>query len=332
MCKSGKNEMLCSKLFLVCVSALGLLFAWGCGRLDTPAATLTSTPSRIEGIPATFTKMTPDQDRLPPILHSPEWEAPIPIPGAINTAGAEDSSFVAPDGSTFYFFFTPDGNIPAEKQLLDGVTGIYVSKQQGGTWGEPERLILQDPGKLALDGCEFVQGDILWFCSAREGYSGVNLFTATFREGRWQDWRYAGDQINREYAVGEMHINADGTEMYFHSTRPGGKGQTDIWVSEKTGDHWGMPYNLEAVNTPETEGWPFLTQDGKQLWFTRFFQGSPAIFRSVRLDNRWGEPELIISQFAGEPSLDLAGNIYFVHHFYWDSKMIEADIYIAMRK
>jgi hypothetical protein len=41
---------------------------------------------------------------------------------------------------------------------------------------------------------------------------------------------------------------------------------------------------------------------------------------------------LIISQFAGEPTLDAEGNLYFVHHFYLDGKQIEADIYVAYRK
>jgi hypothetical protein len=39
-----------------------------------------------------------------------------------------------------------------------------------------------------------------------------------------------------------------------------------------------------------------------------------------------------VSQFAGEPTLDDAGNLYFVHHFYEDGVKIEADIYIARRK
>ena len=43
-------------------------------------------------------------------------------------------------------------------------------------------------------------------------------------------------------------------------------------------------------------------------------------------------PELVISQFAGEPSVDANGNIYFVHHFYRDGRMIEADIYVAYHK
>ena len=35
---------------------------------------------------------------------------------------------------------------------------------------------------------------------------------------------------------------------------------------------------------------------------------------------------------ATEPTLDDAGNLYFVHHFYENGAMIEADIYVAVRR
>jgi len=61
--------------------------------------------------------------------------------------------------------------------------------------------------------------------------------------------------------------------------------------------------------------------------------GTPAIYRSVKVDGEWSEPELVVSQFAGEPSLDNAGNLYFTHHFYNStSQMVEADIYVATKK
>jgi len=287
--------------------------------------------SRAEKIPAAAAKMTPKTDSYPPILHSAEYQTPRPLPAPVSTAGAEDSAFILPDGQTLYFFFTPDVAVPANQQLFDGVTGIWVSKKSAGTWSEPERVWLQKPGKLALDGCEFVAGDLMWFCSAREGYDGIKLFTADFKNGQWQNWRYAGDKLMNDYQVGEMHLSAGGTELYFHSPRPGGQGGLDIWLSVKAGGEWQEPQNLSALNTAGDEGWPFLSQDGLQLWFTRTYQGSPAIFRAQKINGAWGQPELIISQFAGEPTLDNDGNLYFTHHFYQNNKMIEADIYFAKK-
>ncbi|VVC04745.1 WD40-like Beta Propeller Repeat protein [Candidatus Burarchaeum australiense] len=289
-------------------------------------------PSREEAIPLDAVKITPETDAYAPLMHSGEYEAPVPVAGRVNTAGAEDSPFVLPDGNTLYFFFTPDVRVPAEKQLLDKVTGIWVSRKEAdGSWGEPERVLLQDPGKLALDGCEFVQGNRMWFCSAREGFDGMNWFTAELVDGKWAGWQ-KDDEFKPEYEVGELHISSDGSELYFHSARAGGKGGYDVWMSKKAGGEWQEPVNLEAINSAENDGWPYLSQDGKELWFLRTYMGSPAVYRSKRIDGAWQEPELMVSQFAGEPTLDAEGNLYFVHHFYKDGKMLEADIYFAKKK
>jgi hypothetical protein len=290
-------------------------------------------PTREGAIPTDAVKMMPESDFYPPILHSEQWMQPVPLCSAVNTAGGEDSAFVTPDGNTLYFFFTPDVNVPAEQQVLDGVTGIYMSKKQDGAWGTAERIILQDSGKLALDGAEFVQNGIMWFASAREGYTGVNYFIAQFKNGKWTDWQYVGDKLMKDYRMGEMHITADGNTLYFHSDRNGGKGGLDIWASQKVNGEWQTLENVAAVNTEGNEGWPSLTQDGNELWLTRTYLGSPAIYRSLKVDGEWQEPELILSQFAGESSMDNGGNIYFTHRYYNNqSKMIEADIYVALKK
>jgi hypothetical protein len=274
--------------------------------------------------------MTPEMDLLPPILHSEEYEQPVPMPYPINTAGAEDSGFIMPDGNTFYVWFAPEPGVPPQEQLLDGVTGIYVAKKVNGQWQKPQRVILQDSDKQSLDGCEFVQGNTMWFCTARTGYTGMHWFTVEYKDGKWKNWKNA--EFDPTYEVGELHITADGQELYFHSGRAGGKGQYDIWVSKKQDDKWLPPQNIAIVNSPDPDGWPSLTQDGNQLWFTRWYKGSPAIFRSKRINNQWQEPELIVSQFAGESSVDNEGNIYFTHHFYKDGVQLEADIYVIRKK
>jgi hypothetical protein len=296
------------------------------GCVSEPPETI----NRESKIPSDQVKITLETDPLPPILHSDEYETPIPMPYPINTAGAEDSGFIMPDGNTFYVWFTPDPNAPLAEQLDDGVTGIYVSKKINGVWQEPERVLLQDPDKQALDGCEFIQDSIMWFCTARTGYAGLHWFTAEYKDGKWTNWQNA--DFNPDYEVGELHITSDGQELYFHSSRADGSGQYDIWVSENIGGEWSSPVNIEVINGPEVDGWPSLTQDGTELWFTRWYMGSPAIFRSKRVNGEWQEPELIISQFADESSVDNEGNIYFTHHYYKDGVMLEADIYVAYKK
>ena len=297
-----------------------------------PAPTQYPNRTRAESIPTSAHKVLPGADIYPPVLHSSLWNDPIPLAGPVNTPGAEDSPFVLPDGNTLYFFFTPDVSKTPQEQLSDKVTGIWRSDWNGSNWSEPVRVWLQDPGKLALDGAAFVQGGSMWFASAREGYTGVNLFTAELKDGQWQNWRYAGDRLNEDYQTGEMHITADGKEMYFHSDRPGGKGGLDIWTTKNVNGDWQAPINLAAVNSAGDEGWPFVSQEGNELWFTRTYLGSPAIFRATVSNGTWSAPEMILSSFAGEPTLDQEGNIYFVHHFYKDGAMLEADIYVAYRK
>lgn len=329
------------KSFLAMTAMIALVLFAACSEEDQdPPPSGTDGPDRTppqtrpvdreSRIPAEAVKMTPQTDKLPPQLHSDGWEEPVPAPYPVNTAGGEDSPFIMPDGNTLYFWFTPDVSLPAEKQVGDGVTGIYVSEKVNSKWQEPGRLILQDPGKLALDGCPFVQDGVIWFCTAREGYTGLHWFTAEYVDGEWTNWENA--DFNPEYEVGELHITSDGRELYFHSSRPGGKGENDIWVSQNVGGEWQPPENVEAVNSEADDSRPFVSEDGNELWFTRTYRGSPAVFRSQKVNGRWQEPELIISQFAAEPAVDNAGNIYFIHHFIEDGRMIEADVYVARKK
>jgi hypothetical protein len=288
----------------------------------------TGIPSRSSRIAENAQKMGPSADQFPPLLHSGEWEAPVPLPGPINTAGGEDSPFITPDGKNFFFFFTPNISIPAEKQLTDGVTGIYQSRWVDGAWTDPTRVVLS--AGLALDGCPMVVGNQIWFCTAREGLTGLHWFKASYAFGIWGEWEIS--DFDPDYKVGEMHITADGQELYFHSDRPGTLGENDIWLSQLSDGIWGEPINLTAVNSSADDSRPFISADGQQLWFTRTYLGSPAVYLSNRVDGGWSEPILIVSQFAGEPTLDQDGNLYFVHHFLWDGELVEADIYLAKKK
>ena len=286
------------------------------------------------------TKYSPEDDFWPPVAAA-GWTQPVPLPYPVNTAGGEDSPFILPDGNTLYFWFTPDVSLPAEQQLGDGVTGIWVTERMGEGWSEPERVHLIEPGKLGLDGCEFILGEVMYFCTTREGYTGIEWFRAELVDGTWQDWRLASDELKQEeYETGELHISADGQELYFHSSRAGGFGLRDIWVSYMTSTGWGEPVNLgTTVNTANDEGYPYLSPDGSELWFTGQSSGGkpgPAVYRSLRQpDGTWGQAQEIINTMAGEPTLSGDGRtLYFMHAFFTAdmSRMLEADIYVSYRE
>jgi hypothetical protein len=282
---------------------------------------------RHAAIPSDVTKVTPEQDQSPPILHSPDFQEPVPVP-VISTAGAEDAPFIPAGRDELYFYFAADVRESPAIQIRDPVNGIWVSKREEGVWQEPTLVWLQRVGDLALNGCPFVGGDEMFFCTAREGYSGLNWFRAAYAEGEWGNWAlYLFDPAME---VGELHIHED--ELYYDSERAGGNGGTDIWMATRDGEGWANPVNVTAVNSTDFDSRPYVTPDGNELWITRWYEGSPAIFRSEKRDGAWQTPELILSRFAGEPTLDAEGNLYFVHHFFQDGVMLEADIYVAYRK
>lgn len=284
---------------------------------------------RDESIPDDAVKMIPETDTFPPVLHSDEWMQPVLMPGPINTAGGEDAPVVTPDGNTFFFFFTPDVSIPATEQLSDGVTGIWWSTKTNGVWSEPERVLLTT--SLALDGPLCIHEDTLWFCSARVGnFRELDIYTADLENDEWQNWQNAGELLNKEYEVGELYLTSDGNTMYFDSSREGGYGGKDIWVIEKENGSWTEPVNLgPTINDDQDQGWLFVNPDGTELWYG----ANGGIYRSIKNGTDWNDPELIISNFVGDPAIDDEGNIYFTHHYFTaEMDHIEADIYVCYKK
>jgi len=65
-----------------------------------------------------------------------------------------------------------------------------------------------------------------------------------------------------DYSVGHPSISSDGRKMIFSSNKPGGFGQSDLYISEFKGDKWSEPVNLGSeVNTFGNELFPFLAND-----------------------------------------------------------------------
>ncbi len=113
----------------------------------------------------------------------------------------------------------------------------------------------------------------------------------TSSESEWPDFTLVnptniGAIVNSSDYEGSPSISADGLELYFGSTRPGGHGNNDLWVTTRatTSDGWGTPVNLGAVvNDTAAAGTPSISADGLTLYFSD-----------------WGKPRV-----GGQGSVDL---------------------------
>ncbi len=107
-----------------------------------------------------------------------------------------------------------------------------------------------------------------------------------------------GPRVNSPYRDHGACISADGLELYFGSFRPGGYGESDLWVATRatTNDEWAEPVNLgPQINLSEGDFTAHLSADGLSLYFGSGPRGRTNggdLWVSTRPSSSepWGEP------------------------------------------
>jgi len=108
--------------------------------------------------------------------------------------------------------------------------------------------------------------------------AAIFLSGTAFAERKYSDWGPAVSLgtandcgvINTAASETGPAISKDGLSLYFGSTRPGGVGNTDLYVARRTSPDaaWGVPANLgTVVNSSAIDNVPSLSRDGHWLFF-----------------------------------------------------------------
>ncbi|UCH14171.1 MAG: PD40 domain-containing protein, partial [Bacteroidales bacterium] len=172
---------------------------------------------------------------------------------------------------------------------------VFYSRKENGKWTYPVNLTPE----FALDGNSYstgisYKGDEI-FVYRSDGYDG-NIYASKLRDGKWSKLEKLNDNINTKYWESHASISSDGKTLYFTSNRKNGYGGLDIYKSERTGNgDWGPAKNLgNVVNSKYNEDTPFVTTDGKTLYFSSLGHhnmGDYDIFYStLSEDGRWSKP------------------------------------------
>ena len=86
----------------------------------------------------------------------------------------------------------------------------------------------------------------------------------------WSEPVNVGPVVNTTSSEAGSFISKDGLSLYFNSTKPGGLGGIDIYVSQRAGvnEPWGPPQNLgPTVNSSGNDQTATVTLDGHRLYF-----------------------------------------------------------------
>ncbi|MHC4559019.1 MAG: LamG-like jellyroll fold domain-containing protein [Planctomycetota bacterium] len=113
-------------------------------------------------------------------------------------------------------------------------------------------------------------GLALYFSSSRPGVRGLMVATRETVSDPWGEPVNLGPIVNGPGLHNGPSISVDELSLYFHSTRAGGYGEADIYVTtrETTEDDWGAPVNLgPGVNSSAYEARPSISADGLNLFF-----------------------------------------------------------------
>lgn len=215
--------------------------------------------------------------------------ANIYAPGTINTHMSERDAALAPDGETFYF----------SVQLTRNHSAICYASKYKSKWMRPK--VVEFSGKYMDLEPVFHPNGSLYFCSNRplpgENEAGdYNIWFVRPEESGWSEPEPVDSIINSAGNEFYPSFTSNG-DIYYTTTRDGGKGTEDIWMSKFNKNQYEEPVNLgDSINTPSYEYNSFIHPEGKYLLYTTHGWGdgfgSGDIYVSFKKENgAWTQPK-----------------------------------------
>jgi len=221
------------------------------------------------------------------------------VGGTVNSRANEYSPVISIDETAMFFTARKIRADSTNQFISDLDTGepkedIYVSyKDQAGNWMTPELLNINTDAHAATISVAG-DGQTLYIYYDEEGNG--QIYQSVLIGETWTTPELMGSDINSDAWETHVTVSGDGSALYFVSNRDGGSGGRDIYRCLKMPNgEWSKALSVgPAVNTPYEEDSPFISPDGRTLYFAstghKSMGGFDVFYSNMGEDGEWSEP------------------------------------------
>ncbi len=178
--------------------------------------------------------------------------------------------FLSPDEKRLYFI---------SKRALDGLGAkqdhdIWYVEKKGEEWSDPINAGPNINSNRNEYYISFTETGTMYFSSNKiisgERQNNFDIYSSKSIDGEFQKAIRLGDSINTSNYEADVFVDPEESYIIFCARRPEGLGRGDLYISFKNTDGtWTKSINMgEEINTKNHELCPFVSKDGKYLFYT----------------------------------------------------------------
>jgi hypothetical protein len=206
---------------------------------------------------------------------------PVPVE-AVNSEETETSPAVSLDATELWFASEREPNV--------GESDVWYSTRTDASaeWSEPVLVVELSSEEKDTPRPPGFQNRVMPLGSRALG-SGFNATYLAERAGRGRPFGapvLIEELVEEELSTVDAFLSEDGLDLYFNLTPDAGEADGDLYVSHRAAPDrpFGAPEPLTELNTEADERDPWLSPDGKRLFFSSDRDGTLNIYEAVAVD------------------------------------------------